>query len=46
MTLSAVHGLRVDTFFMAASSIRDGLMYVGNSFDAQAKLARRGSGWQ
>lgn len=39
MTLSAIRTLRLDTFFMAASSIREGFMYVGNSFDAQTKLA-------
>lgn len=39
MALSAIHSLRVDTFFMAASSVRDGFMYVGNAFDAQTKLA-------
>jgi DeoR family transcriptional regulator of aga operon len=39
MTLSAIESFRVDTFFMAGSSVRDGMIYVGNSFDAQAKQA-------
>lgn len=39
MTVSVIHTLRVDTFFLAASSVREGFMYVGNSFDAQIKLA-------
>src|SRR5581483_3401523 len=39
MTLSAIQSFRVDTFFMAGSSVRDGMIYVGNSFDAQAKQA-------
>lgn len=39
MAVSAIRTLRVRTFFMGATSIRDGFMYVGSSFDAQTKLA-------
>ena len=39
MALSTIRTLRVGTFFMGATSIRDGFMYVGSSFDAQTKLA-------
>jgi Transcriptional regulators of sugar metabolism len=39
MTLSAISSLRVGTFFMGTTAIRDGFMYVGSSFDAQTKLA-------
>ena len=39
MTLSSIHSLRIGTFFMGTTSIRDGSMYVGNQFEAQTKLA-------
>ena len=39
MAVSAIRTLRVETFFMGTTSIRDGFMYVGSSFDAQTKLA-------
>ena len=39
MALSAIRHLRIQTFFMGTTSIRDGSMYVGSSFDAQTKVA-------
>ena len=39
MTLSSIHSLRIGTFFMGTTSIRDGSMYVGSQFEAQTKLA-------
>ncbi len=39
MALSAISSLRVGTFFMGTTAIREGFMYVGSSFDAQTKLA-------
>ena len=39
MTLSAIGDLRIGTFFMGTTSVRDGFMYVGSSFDAQTKVA-------
>ena len=39
MALSTINSLRVATFFMGTTSIRDGSMYVGSSFDAQTKAA-------
>ena len=39
MALSTIDRLRIGTFFMGTTSIRDGSMYVGSSFDAQTKVA-------
>jgi DeoR/GlpR family transcriptional regulator of sugar metabolism len=39
MALSAIRSLRIGTFFMGTTAIRDGFMYVGSSFDAQTKVA-------
>jgi DeoR/GlpR family transcriptional regulator of sugar metabolism len=39
MALATIRSLRVGTFFMGTTSIRDGFLYVGSSFDAQTKLA-------
>lgn len=39
MALAAIRNLRIQTFFMGTTSIRDGIMYVGSSFDAQTKVA-------
>jgi DeoR/GlpR family transcriptional regulator of sugar metabolism len=39
MTLSTIRSLRIGTFFMGTTSVREGSMYVGSSFDAETKVA-------
>lgn len=39
MTLSAIEGLRVDTFFLTCGAVREGSTYVGTPFDAEIKRA-------
>ena len=39
MALAAIRNLRIGTFFIGTTSIRDSFMYVGSSFDAQTKVA-------
>ena len=39
MALSAIRSLRIGTFFMGTTAIRDGFTYVNSSFDAQTKVA-------
>jgi len=39
MALTAIRHLRIETFFMGSTSVRDGFTYVGSAFDAQTKVA-------
>jgi DeoR family transcriptional regulator, aga operon transcriptional repressor len=39
MALTAIRHLRIETFFMGSTSVRDGCTYVGSAFDAQTKVA-------